>query len=53
MLRKIKTHISYKKDGIEIRPASLHEEYEVGRWYSIYDAEIGYEDDELGDKYER
>ena len=40
MLRKIKTHISYKKDGIEIRPASLHEEYEVGRWYSVYDAEM-------------
>ena len=51
MLRKLKKHIVYKKDGVEIRPASLHEEYEVGNWYSYYDAKIGYEDDDYDSKY--
>ena len=36
MFRKLKTHIKYKIDNIEIRPASLGEEYEIGSWPSTY-----------------
>ena len=30
MIRRVKTHLKYKKDEIEIRPLRVCEEYEVG-----------------------
>lgn len=36
MFRKNKRHINYKMDNVIIRPASLDEEYEVGRWSNRY-----------------
>lgn len=52
MHRKIKTHIKFKKDGIEIRPASLHEETEIGNWPSTYPwIKLGYEDETISNRY--
>lgn len=52
MHRKIKTHINYKKDGVEIRPASLHEECEIGNWPSTYPwIKLGYEDESISHRY--
>ena len=52
MFRKSKTHISYKKDGVIIRPASLDEEYEIGGWASSCPwIRVGYEYDGYRKKY--
>lgn len=36
MYRKEKTHIKYHKDGIEIRPTYVSEDYKIGNWMEIY-----------------
>lgn len=52
MIRKLKTHIVYKKDGIEIRPATLNEEYDVGSWISSYPwIKLGYENIDYSYRY--
>ena len=43
MIRRVKTHLKYKKDEIEIRPLRVCEEYEVGDWINYYDwIKLGY-----------
>lgn len=43
MFRKEKTHIEYNKDGIEIRPSHVGEEYDIGNWPKYYDPiKLGY-----------
>ena len=52
MFRKTKTHISYNKNNVQIRSASLDEEYEVGRWCLNYPwIKIGYQYEEYKSKY--
>lgn len=52
MFRRNKTHITYKKNGVEIRPASLGEEYCVGNWISSYSGiKFGYEVSSYDTKY--
>ena len=52
MFRNTKTHVKYKKNFIEIRQASIGEEYEVGRWPSCYSWEnYGYENKDIESKY--
>lgn len=52
MLRRIKTHVNYKKDGVVIRPATLHEEYDIGNWTTYYDwIKLGYEYSEYESLY--
>ena len=42
MIRRDKTHIRFKKNGIEIRLAYVGEEYEIGNWVSYYNSKIGF-----------
>lgn len=52
MIRKIKTHIPYKKDGLVIRPAGVCEEYDIGNWASSYSIlKMGYEESSVEMKY--
>ena len=52
MLRRVKTHVNYKKDGVVIRPATLHEEYDIGNWTKYYDwIKLGYEYSEYESLY--
>ena len=52
MLRRIKTHVNYKKDGVVIRPATLHEEYDIGNWTTYYVwIKLGYEYSEYESLY--
>lgn len=52
MFRKYTKPISYKKEGITIRRASLGEEYEIGGWANSYNwIKIGYEYEKYTSRY--
>ena len=52
MYRKLKTHVVYNKDNVVIRPATLHEEYEIGNWIKSYPwIKIGFVNQKVNKKY--